>query len=175
MPMTITEGDGKALAPCRRQRHNLTMSEESNVEDVAQSENTEEVRSLTEEPPETLEEAEFNIGDVDTAEGQARRAEEAADLEPPEENSDKGVEADPIEDQIADLKETVEDLPPLPTEEEAEMGQLFRTTPKTQFGNCELVDNDTPDLIGVLEEEEPKGVTDEEVRQAVLEVEGGEN
>lgn len=137
------------------------MNDEANIEDVEQSE-TNEVRSLTEEPPESLEEAGFDeekwgISDADT---------------------DKGVEEDPIEtleEGIRKLEETVEELPPLPTVEEAELGELARKVPKTQFGSCELVDNDTPDLIGVLEEEEPKGATDEEVRQAVLEIEGGEN
>jgi hypothetical protein len=53
------------------------MSEGNNVEDVASKQNH-EVRFEG-----------HGIGDADTAEGQARRAEEAADLEPPE---------DPIEE-----------------------------------------------------------------------------
>jgi hypothetical protein len=53
------------------------MSEGNNVEDVASKQNH-EVRFEG-----------HGIGDADTAEGQARRAEEAADFEPPE---------DPIEE-----------------------------------------------------------------------------
>jgi hypothetical protein len=143
------------------------MTDEANIEDVEQSENN-EVRSLTEEPPSSLEEAGFEgfgIGDADTAEGQARRAEEAHFGEV-EEDTDK------VADVISDLEEQVEDLPPLPTAEEAEMGELCRVPSEGQFQFCELVDNDTPTLIGAFEEfDTPKGASDQEVREAVEAIE----
>ena len=109
------------------------MFENSNIEDVAQSENNEADVSLTAKPPETLEEA---IGDADTAEGQARRAEEAFF---------EGRSDNPL----SQLAEDVEDLPPLPSAKEAKLGELCRV-PKGQFDECELIEEGTGDLIGFL-------------------------
>ena len=75
------------------------MSEESNIEDVAQSETTEANFEG------------YGIGDADTAEGQARRAEEAH-----------------LKEMMEDLHKKAEELPELPTEEEAEMGELCKST-----------------------------------------------
>lgn len=131
------------------------MFEESNIEDVEQDENNDEVTSLTAEPPETLEEAGFEgfgIGDADTAEGQARRAEEAH-FEEVREDSDK-VEEGFLGEEVKELQEEVEDLDDLPTPSEAELGELCRVPSEGQFQFCELVDDDSSELIGFLEEEE---------------------
>lgn len=125
MPMTPSLRDGQASASKKPGRNLRPMFEDSNVEDVEQSENN-EVRF-----------EEYGIGDADTAEGQARRAEEAF-----------------LEEEINELQEEVEDLEPLPTPSEAELGELCRVPSEGQFQFCELVDEDSPELIGFLEEEE---------------------
>lgn len=55
----------------------------------------------------------------------------------------------PIQKQIEDLAEQVEDLPPLPTAEEAEFGELHR---RGQFDQCELVDDEAGGLIEFITE-----------------------
>lgn len=75
----------------------------------------------------------------------------------------------PIEELADWLDEQVEDLPDLPTPDEAELGQLYKV-PEGQFTNCQLVDDTTKVAIDYLEEDElpsPEGATDEEVRRAV--------
>lgn len=149
------------------------MNDEANIEDVEQSETNEERysdTSLTAEPPESLEAMGFDIGDADTAEGQARRAEEAH-FEEVRGNSDKVGEGDSEDSILEQIEAEVEDLDPLPTPEEAQLGELCRTTEGGQFEGLSLVDDQTSDLIGVLEEETPKGATDQEVREAVEAVE----
>jgi hypothetical protein len=49
------------------------------------------------------------------------------------------------------LNEQIEDLPDLPTADEAQLGELCKT-PTTQFDQCKLVDEGTGDLIEALEE-----------------------
>lgn len=66
------------------------------------------------------------------------------------------------------------DIDPLPTREEAGLGQLFRV--KTPFEGLELVDEDTPTLIGAITEGDGSdkagsGATDEEVREAIEAIE----
>jgi hypothetical protein len=158
------------------------MTEESNIEDVAQSENN-EVRSLTEEPPSTIEEA---IGDADTAEGQARRAEEAHFGEVEADKVAEGEFTEAVKEfegwldsQLEDLEEEVEDLPPLPTTKEAEMGELCRVPSEGQFEECELLEDDDGDLIEFITEGDVNDTTEggilEEIENEVLEITGGEN
>jgi hypothetical protein len=52
----------------------------------------------------------------------------------------------------AEIEEALEDADPLPTPEEAELGELCRTEEAPQFRNCELVDSETKSLIEALEE-----------------------
>jgi hypothetical protein len=129
------------------------MTDEANIEDVASTANdfseatSEEVQRAAFEESDTPTSLmagveDHGIGDADTVKGQARRAEEVH-LEEMREDSDKVEGWDTPE---------VEDLEPLPTPSEAELGELCRV-PETQFEELELVDNDTPALIGVLEEE----------------------
>lgn len=130
LPMTTFGGDGKAP----KRRHNLPMTNETNVEDVEQLKND------------------------DTEKG----------------GDTKGILGD-IEAEFKELSEMAEDLPPLPTEEEAELGELCRVR-RTQFDDCELVDDETPDLIGAITEGDGRSeATDEEVRRAVESFEGGDN
>jgi len=108
------------------------MSYEGNIEDVEQFE-TNEVRFEG-----------YGIRDADTAEGQARRAEEAH-FEEVSRETDKGP-----------------------------LGGLDRVPSEGQFQFCELVDTDSGDLIGFITEgDTPKGATDQEVREAIEAVEGG--
>lgn len=97
------------------------MTEHNHSEAVEQIE-TNEVRSLTAEPPETLEEAGFDIE---------------------EEGTDK------VAEEIEPLEKQVEDLPPLPTAKEAEFGELHRPR-RGQFEGCKLVDEGSSDLIGFI-------------------------
>jgi hypothetical protein len=71
MPM-ISLSETVRLRLCRR---NPIMSEESNIEDVAPTAN--DFSEATSEEVQREAFGEPHIGDVDTAEGQARRAEEA--------------------------------------------------------------------------------------------------
>lgn len=45
----------------------------------------------------------------------------------------------------------VEDLEPLPTPEEAELGELCRV-PETQFENCNLLSEEKGELVGFIAE-----------------------
>jgi hypothetical protein len=83
---------------------------------------------------------------------------------------DKIEVAESIEAEIQDLAESVEELPPLPTEEEAEMGELCR---KSQFGHCDLLEGSERSFKAMFGElDEPKGSTDEEVEAAIEAEEG---
>jgi len=143
MPMTTFGGDGKApdrsgTTRSGTERHNLTMSDETNVEDVAQCETTD--------------------NEADTSKGWKQRLEELPETEP---------EGPTIRDDEAErLRQS---LPDLPTEDEAELGELFRV-PKGQFEGCSLIDDETPALIE-FHSERPKGSTDQEVREAIEAVE----
>lgn len=73
-----------------------------------------------------------------------------------------------LKSQIEDLKLEVEEMEDLPTPEEAEMGELART-PRSQFEDCELIDENTKGLIEVHCQEIPKEASDEEVRNSIEE------
>lgn len=73
-----------------------------------------------------------------------------------------------------ELHETVEALPPLPTVEEAELGELARVE-GGQFQHCTLLEEGDSDLIAFITEGDREEATDQEVRGAVLAFERGEN
>jgi hypothetical protein len=93
------------------------MNDESNIEDVEQDVKTD---------------FEPQIGDLDTAEGQARRAEEA--------HLEEMWETD-------NPAEGLEDLPPA---DEAQLGELCRTPEGGQFEGCSLLGGKSGDLIEAI-------------------------
>jgi hypothetical protein len=66
------------------------------------------------------------------------------------ETNDEGILGD-IEAEFEELEEQVEDLPALPTEEEAELGELCRVPKAPQFQGCTLIDEETPEMVEAFE------------------------
>lgn len=64
-----------------------------------------------------------HIGDADTAEGQARRAEEAF-IDQLEEDDESMTETYNPDEELWSTEELADELPELPTPEEAELGEL---------------------------------------------------
>lgn len=157
-PMTCRKADRKAL---QSSATNLPMSnEDTNVEDVAQNGSiTEAIEDLEQFVDEQLEELpspdeaelgelcrEPHIGDVDTAEGQARRAEEAADLKPPEgtEGSVQFQDCELIGDEVPDLDAVLNlDKPKGASDEE-----VREAVEKAEGGILEQIESEVEALEG---------------------------
>jgi len=76
-----------------------------------------------------------------------------------------------IED--VEQRESIEANPEGVDTDKVRLGELCGVPSEGQFANCELVDDDTADLIGFITEgDTSKEATDQEVREAIREVEG---
>ena len=74
------------------------------------------------------------------------------DIEDVEQSDEQSEAMAELEAMLQDLEEEVEAMPPLPKEENAELGGLCRPR-RGQFEGCQLLEEGDSDLIGFLIEE----------------------